>query len=142
MADNRKRKLKKRKKRSPSAFDIDQQCFKVESYGMAVTPEHSKKDLGIAPKLRSSFLVITHRDADHQNLSERRSRTATSLFALFMSAEACHAIIGDLQEGFSSKAKNSIRKAHLWYWSQLLRSFPPLIWAAFVRRFNPFSRRT
>jgi hypothetical protein len=72
----------------------------------------------------------------------RRSTIAHRALRNFMKRQHCDALIGDLEEGLVAKSQISIRKAYMWYWSQVVRSLAPVAWAAFVRRFNHFSRRT
>jgi hypothetical protein len=63
------------------------------------------------------------------------------IFRHLMNQQSCDAFLGDLEEGFSSRAKQSIPTARLWYWSQVILSVAPLAWAALVHRFKHSSRR-
>jgi len=55
---------------------------------------------------------------------------AEFLFYLFLDAQDCDALVGDLEEryGFIRK-KFGMRRANFWYWTQALHSVVPIIWA-------------
>jgi hypothetical protein len=67
----------------------------------------------------------------------------SACFASLLDVRASDAIIGDLNERFLLIQKSyGNHEAYLWYRSQVFSSIAPIVWAAFVRRFNHFSRRT
>jgi hypothetical protein len=93
-------------------------------------------------QIETVVLVIDDLDSSQAHTVKRQAFVCTSiLFYLFLSAEASEAIVGDLEEGFASKSKASISKAHHWYWSQVITSIAPLAWAALVRKLRGVSVR-
>ena len=56
---------------------------------------------------------------------------ANFLFYLFLDAENCDALVGDLQERHTLIHKKfGQRRADFWYWTQAIRSVGPIVWAA------------
>jgi hypothetical protein len=52
------------------------------------------------------------------------------LFYLFLPAQVCDALVGDLDERYRLiRTKFGKRKAYLWYWTQTIRSVGPIVWA-------------
>lgn len=70
-------------------------------------------------------------------LSNRYGRTsarspviAEYLFYLFMDAQKCDALVGDLEERYKLIHKKfGQRRANFWYWTQALSSVLPIVWA-------------
>jgi hypothetical protein len=55
---------------------------------------------------------------------------AEYLFYVFVTAENCDALIGDLEERYKLIHKKfGAPKANLWYWTQAIRSVWPIAWA-------------
>jgi hypothetical protein len=55
---------------------------------------------------------------------------AEYLFYVFMTAENCDAIVGDLEERYQLIHKKfGPGKANFWYWTQAIRSVGPIAWA-------------
>jgi hypothetical protein len=57
-------------------------------------------------------------------------RSAEFLFYLFLDAQNCDALVGDLEERYRLILKTfGQRRANFWYWTQAIRSVRPLVWA-------------
>jgi hypothetical protein len=65
-----------------------------------------------------------------QALNLRPPPDAEFLFYLFLDAQNCDALVGDLEERFMLIGeKFGQRRANFWYWTQALRSVGPIAWA-------------
>ena len=60
-----------------------------------------------------------------------RARVATALLAILLPREDVEAIIGDLEEEDASR--NASSGSPLWYWAQIVRSIPSLLWLPVYR---------
>lgn len=59
---------------------------------------------------------------------------AEFLFYLFLDAQNCDAIVGDLEERYRIIGRKfGKRRADFWYWTQAIRSVGPIAWAALQR---------
>jgi hypothetical protein len=138
-------------------FDESHRSVKYSLYG----PLSESAYPDAYPEDESAVLFIrTHPDQDHvvpidivvdgsakvtyrwDLLVTKQRQKRNVMFRRLMSQESSEALLGDLEEGFSSRAKQSIPKARLWYWRQVILSVAPLAWAALVHRFKHSSRRT
>lgn len=55
---------------------------------------------------------------------------AEFLFYLFLDAQNCDALVGDLEERYRLIYKKfGQRRANFWYWTQAIRSVGPIVWA-------------
>jgi hypothetical protein len=56
------------------------------------------------------------------------------LFYLFLDAQNCDALVGDLEERYKLIHKKfGKRRTDLWYWTQAIRSVGPIVWAWAVK---------
>jgi hypothetical protein len=56
-----------------------------------------------------------------------RAHVATALLAFVLPRQDVEAIIGDLEEEDASRSPSSCPSSR-WYWAQIVRSIPPLLW--------------
>ena len=74
----------------------------------AVMPLRRSADLGTTPPVNAEFL-----------------------FYLFLDAQKCDALVGDLEERYRLIHKKFGQgRASFWYWAQAIRSVGPIVWAA------------
>lgn len=63
------------------------------------------------------------------SIKGRPPLNAEFLFYLFLDAQNCDAIVGDLEERYNLiRKKFGQRRADFWYWTQAVRSAGPIIW--------------
>jgi hypothetical protein len=65
------------------------------------------------------------------SIKGRPPLNAQFLFYLFLEAQNCDAMVGDLEERYRLIHKKfGHRRAAFWYWTQVIRSVGPIVWAA------------
>jgi hypothetical protein len=64
------------------------------------------------------------------SIKGRPPLNAHYLFYLFLDAQNCDALVGDLEERYRLiRKKFGQRRANFWYWTQAIRSVGPIAWA-------------
>jgi hypothetical protein len=64
----------------------------------------------------------------------KRPPNVTPLFSLFLSLEACEAVIGDIQERYTSIfSRLGKHHASVWFWKQVIASLATFAWASLKR---------
>lgn len=102
----------------------------LKASNVLVMPSNHNTD---APFLTANFDMLIERAYRLQEL-QKSSRRTTLVFLSLMSAEACDALIGDLQESFVLNCERlGAGRAKRRYWSQVITSLAPIIWAATKR---------
>jgi hypothetical protein len=65
-----------------------------------------------------------------KDIEIRPALNAEFLFYLFLDAKTCDALVGDLEERFKLIYERlGKRRANLWYWTQVISSVSPIVWA-------------
>jgi hypothetical protein len=77
-----------------------------------------------------SALVGTLWQAGRRRKCRRPPLSAEYLFYLFLDHQHCDALVGDLEERYKLIHKKfGRRRADLWYWTQMVASLGPIVWA-------------